>query len=96
MFALDMFDCRKSRYYRLAVYVVAFGLRKKKDKQRKFIAYFKKRSQSKDEIDGIQITNVLTSVTENATSAKICWSWRGDAKLILTPEKISSQNSCKD
>ena len=72
MFALDKFDCRKSRHYRLAVYVVAFGLRKKKINKEKFIAYFKKRSQSKDEIDGIQIINVLTSVTENATSAKIC------------------------
>ena len=70
MFALDKFDCRKGRYYRLAVYVVAFGLRKKKINKEKFLAYFKKRSQSKDETDGIQITNVLTSVTENTSSAE--------------------------
>ena len=30
----------------------------------KFLANFKKKSQSKDETDGIQITNVLTSVIE--------------------------------
>ena len=37
----------------------------------KFLAYFKKKSQSKDETDGVQITNViLTSVTEDATSAE--------------------------
>ena len=37
----------------------------------KFLAYFKKKSQSKDETDGIQITNVLTSVTENVTSTAL-------------------------
>ena len=30
----------------------------------KFIACFKKKSQSKDETDCIQVTNVLTSLTE--------------------------------
>ena len=39
----------------------------------KFLACFKKRSQSKDETDGIQITNVLTSVTENVTSAELAY-----------------------
>ena len=39
----------------------------------KFLAYFKKKSQSKDETDGIQITNVLTSVTENVTSVKLTY-----------------------
>ena len=33
--------------------------------------YFKKKSQSKDETDGIQITNVLTSLTENVTSVEL-------------------------
>ena len=37
----------------------------------KFIVYFKIKSQSKDQTDGIQITNVLTSVTENVTSAEL-------------------------
>ena len=36
--------------------------------KQKFLAYFKQKSQSKDETNGIQITNVLTSVTENVTS----------------------------
>ena len=36
----------------------------KKDEQKLFLAYFLKISQSKDETDGIQVTNVLTSVTE--------------------------------
>ena len=31
--------------------------------KKKIIVYFKKKSQSKDETEGIQITNVLTSVT---------------------------------
>ena len=35
----------------------------------KFLEYFKKKSQRKDEADGIQITNVLTSVIEKVTSA---------------------------
>ena len=30
-------------------------------------------SQSKDEIDGILITNILTSVTENVTSAEFTY-----------------------
>ena len=37
----------------------------------KILAYFKKKPQSKDETDGIEITNVLTSVTENVTSAEL-------------------------
>ena len=48
-----------------------FYLEKKKMNKEKFPAYFKKKSQSKDETDGVQITNViLTSVTEDATSAE--------------------------
>ena len=40
----------------------------------RFLAYFKKKSQSKDETDGIQINNFLTSVTENVTSAEFAYS----------------------
>ena len=36
-----------------------------------FLAYFKKKSQSKDETDGIKISNVPTSATENIISAKL-------------------------
>ena len=50
---------------------VAFSLRKKKMNKEKFLAYFKKKSQSKDETDGIQITNVLTSVTETSARKNI-------------------------
>ena len=39
----------------------------------KFLAYFKKKSQSKDETDDIKITNVLTSVTQNVTSAELAY-----------------------
>ena len=39
----------------------------------KFLAYFKKKSQSKDETDDIKITNVLTSVTQNVTSAELVY-----------------------
>ena len=39
----------------------------------KFLAYCEKKSQSKDEIKGIQITNVLTSVTESVTSAELVY-----------------------
>ena len=34
----------------------------------KFLVFFKKKSERKDEPDGIQITNVLTLATENVTS----------------------------
>ena len=39
----------------------------------KFLAYFKKKSQSKDETNGIQITNVPTSMTENVTSSELVY-----------------------
>ena len=39
----------------------------------KFRAYLKRKSQSKDETNGIQITNVLTSMTENVTSAELAY-----------------------
>ena len=39
----------------------------------KFLVYFKKKSQSKDDTDDIQITNFLTSLTENGTSAELVY-----------------------
>ena len=39
----------------------------------KFLAYFKKKLQSKDETDGTQITNILTSATENATPGELAY-----------------------
>ena len=39
----------------------------------KFLAYFKKKSQSKNETDGIQITNVLALVAEHVTSAELIY-----------------------
>ena len=38
-----------------------------------FLAYFQKKSQSKDETHGVQITNVLTSVSENVTSVELAY-----------------------
>ena len=46
-----------------------------------FLAYFSRKSQSKDESDGIQITNVLTSLTENVTSAELAYT---DVKMQKT------------
>ena len=43
----------------------------KKINKKKIRVYFKKKSQNKDETDGIQITNVLTSLTENVTSVEL-------------------------
>ena len=57
---------KQKEYQRLAVYAVAFSLREKRLTKKNFSHL----SQSKDEIDGIQITNILTSVTENVTSAE--------------------------
>ena len=54
----------------------------------KFLAYFKKKSQSKDETDGIQITNVLTSVTENVTSTEL-------QKTYERPKKYQVENPAK-
>ena len=46
---------------------------KKKMTREKFRAYFKRKSQHKDETNGIQTTNVLTSMTENITSAELAY-----------------------
>ena len=53
----------------------------------KFLAYFKKKSQSKDETDGIQITSVLTSVTENVTSAEFAYAEEEMQKTYERPKK---------
>ena len=39
----------------------------------KFLAYFARKSQTKVEIDGIQIARVLPSTTENFTSAELAF-----------------------
>ena len=53
----------------------------------KFLAHFKKKSQSQDENDGIQITNVLTSVTENVTSAELAYAEEEMQKTYERPKK---------
>ena len=53
----------------------------------KFLAYFKKKSQSQDENNGIQITNVLTSVTENVTSAELAYAEEEMQKTYERPKK---------
>ena len=53
----------------------------------KFLAYFKKKSQSKDETDDIKITNVLTSVTQNVTSAKLAYAEEKMQKTYERPKK---------
>ena len=53
----------------------------------KFLAYFKKKSQSKDETDGIQITNVLTSVTKNVTFSELAYAEEEMQKTYERPKK---------
>ena len=53
----------------------------------KFLTYVKKKSQSKDETDGIKITNVLTSVTENVTSAELSYTEEEMQKTYKRPKK---------
>ena len=65
---------------------MTFSLRKKNE-QRKFLAYFKNKSQSKDEADGIQITNVLTSVTASVTSAELAYAEEEMQKTYKLPKK---------
>ena len=62
----------------------------------KFLAYFKKKSQSKDQTNCIQITYVLSSVTEYVTSAKLAYAEEEMQKTCERPKKISSRNSCED
>ena len=61
----------------------------------KFLAYFKRKSQSKDETDGIQITNVITSVTENVTSAELAYSEEEMQKTYECPKKYQVEIPAK-
>ena len=72
-----------------------FRLEKKMMNQKKFLAYFKKKLQSKDETNGIQITNILTSMTENVTSAGLVYAEEEMQKTCERPKKIPSLNSCE-
>ena len=54
-----------------------------------FLAYFQKKSQSKDETHSVQITNVLTSVSENVTSVELAYA---EEEM----QKTSSRNSRQD
>ena len=88
------FECvsfyQQKEYQRLAVYAVAFSLRKKKMNKEKFLANFKKKSLSKDETDGIQKTNVLISVTENVSSAELAYAKEEMQKIYERLKKLSS------
>ena len=53
----------------------------------KFLAYFKNKSQSKDESDGIQITFVITSVKANVTSAELAYAEEEMQKTYKRPKK---------
>ena len=59
----------------------------------KFLAYFKKKSQSKDQTDCIQITYVLTSVTEYVTSAKLAYAEEEKKKKyqVEIPAKVKKE-----
>ena len=61
----------------------------------KFLAYFKKKSQSKDETDVIQITNALTSVTENVTSAELAFAEEDMQKTYGCPKKYQVEIPAK-
>ena len=69
--------------------------KKTKINKEKFLAYFKKKSQSKDETDGIQITNVLTSVTENVTFTEIASAEEEMQKANERPKKYQVEISAK-
>ena len=57
----------------------------------KFYAYFKKKSQSKDETNGIQITNGLTYMTENVTSLELVYTEGKMQKTFELPKNIKSK-----
>ena len=58
----------------------------------KLFAYFKRKSQSKDETDGIQINNVLTSslLTGNVTSAEHAYAKEKMQKKYECPKKVKT------
>ena len=61
----------------------------------KFLAYFKKKSESKDDTDGIQITNVLTSVAENVTSVELAYAEEEMQKTYERPKKYQVEIPAK-
>ena len=83
------------KYQRYTVNVVAFSLRKKKMSKEKFLAYFKKKSKSQDETYGIQITNVLTSLAENVTSAELAYTEKEMQKTYKHPKKYQVEIPAK-
>ena len=82
-------------YQRLAVYVVAFSLRKKKMNKEKFPGYFQKKSQNKDETDGIQLTNILTSVIENVTPVELAYAEDKMQQTYQRPKKYQVEIPAK-
>ena len=61
----------------------------------KFLASFKKKSQSKDETNGIPITNVPTSVTENVSSAEFAYAEEEMQKTYEHPKKYQIEIPAK-
>ena len=53
-------------------------------------------SQSKDETDGIQITNILTSVTENVTSVEFAYVEEEMQKTYEHPKKYQIEIPVKN
>ena len=72
-----------------------FQLEKKKVNKGKFLGYFEKKSRSKDETDGIQITNVLTSVTENVIFAELAYAEEEIQKTHERPKKYQVEIPAK-
>ena len=56
---------------------------------------FKKTPQSKDETDGIQITNALTSVAENVTSAEFAYAEENMQKTCKRPKRYQVEIPAK-
>ena len=61
----------------------------------RFLAQFKKKSQSEDGTDGIQISNVLTSVIENVTSVELAYADEEMQKTYEHPKKYQVEISAK-
>ena len=55
-----------------------------------------KKSQIKEETDGSKISNVLTSVIENVTSAEFACTEEEIKNTYESPKKMLSRNSCED
>ena len=61
----------------------------------KFLVYFKRKSQSKDKTDGIQITNVSTSVTKKVTSAELASTEEEMQKTYERPRKYQVETAAR-